>query len=176
MRQNTLLKKVSGVGIVRTILLIPLLLIVALIAWGIFAEARKSYWDGKVETLCKLDGGIRVFERAQLDARYFDAEKNIRIPAKPSIHSGAPFKWEAKPDDPFFYEIKIDIIRDDHPRVAKNIVELFRSQDGKILGQAVSYGRVGGDSFAIDFPSRKNCPESLGESDLFKAVFIAQTK
>ena len=165
-----------GIGVIGVILLIPLLLVMAVIAWVVFAETRKSYWDSKVEILCKLDGGIRVFERVQLDARYLDADKNIRIPAKRNIHDGPPFKWEAKSGDLFFYEIKTAVIRDNNPRVAKNIVELFRSQDGRLLGHVVTYGRVGGDSFTIDFPSRKYCPENLGESNLFKAVFVVQQK
>lgn len=146
----------------------------AIVGWYSYVEYRRNYWDDKVREMCARDGGIKVIEREILvRGRYVDADGNIRIPPKAQPREGyGPLPFEATEDDLVFYQVKTTLIRDERPRVARDDVQVFRARDNKLLGQATSFGRVGGDAFAVDFESRLRCPVEATESELFKAVFI----
>lgn len=82
-----------------------LLIAAALIVWYVVPTLRLRYYDKKIADLCSRDGGIRVYERVALRADQFDAFGNPRIPDK----------LNAKPTDPYFYEVHREwIIREGH--------------------------------------------------------------
>lgn len=161
-----------GFGLIGFIILIPALLIGSAAAWYGYCEVQKAYWDQKIQEMCKQDGGITVYERVVLDKRYVDKDKNIRIPPKPIDSHRAPFAWEAKSDDLYFYESKLDVIKSGELTVGRTRITVDRKTDGKVLGEGVFYGRSGGDFPSIAFPSRFTCPLNQGETTLFKAIFV----
>jgi hypothetical protein len=44
------------------------------------------------------------------------------------------------------------------------------------LGEAISYGRAGGDIFIVDHFSSNTCPSGGEKASLARAVFIQETK
>lgn len=176
MRRTRLL--CGGRALFRLVVAIPVAILVVGFSWFVYAEYRRNYWDDRVRELCGREGGIKVFERAILrDPRYLDAEMNIRIPAKLERQPGyGPSSFEAKPEDIFFRQTVTTVIRDQSPRVARDDIFIVRNGDQKVLGQATSFGRVGGDFLAVDFESRFRCPIDASESHLMKRVFIVEVR
>ena len=150
-----------GIGAVGIILLIPVLLIVALIAWVGFAEARKAYWDSEVREMCAKDGGVKVLEKAIVpEFEYAELMNNFgpkSIQAELLSPSSAPL----------FTTTSSSYIRSWNPEVRRDVMKIIRKGDRKELGISTSYSRVGGDVFALQ-PSAYRCPEVSG--DLFSAV------
>ena len=68
-------KQCLGMGLIGWVITIPLTLILLLILVVGFYEGRKAYWDHKVTEMCEKDGGIKIYERVQLD----EAEYNLYI-------------------------------------------------------------------------------------------------
>lgn len=142
------------------------------VAWVVFAETRKNYWESKVKALCREDGGIVVFEKASLDGRYIGFDNHILLPAAPPPRGGrAPFKWEAKADDAYFYRNVSESILEGHLSVWRGDTEVVRATDNKVLGRMRSYFRSGGDAFVIDHHSNYHCPEAIGPTHLYNSVF-----
>jgi hypothetical protein len=162
-----------GGALLRVVVTIPVAVLVIAIGWFVYTEYQRNYWDDKVRTLCATEGGIKIFERVPLrDHRYVDSRMNIRIPAKLEHPTGyGPLSFEAKPEDLFYRQTITTIIRAQRPRVARDDVLVIRASDKKVLGQATSFGRVGGDFVAIDFESRFRCPIEASESNLVEKVF-----
>ena len=146
---------------------------VVLASWYGYVNHRRNYWDDRVREMCAKDGGIKVFERVALsDKRYLGADGSIRIPSKLDRMPGyGPLPLEPKSDDLFYKQIETTIIRRDNPNVVRDDVRVFRSSDGKLLGQATYFGRHGGDLISLEVGSRFRCPLG-GESKLVNEVFI----
>lgn len=162
-----------GIGVVGFLLKIPVVLIGGLVAWYGWCEGRKAYWDHKVTEMCNKDGGMHVYERVLATERYIDRYGYIRIPAK-GDNERAAFEWEAKPDDLFFYQSTLEVIKSGEPTVGKSHFWIVRRADGKLLGEGVHYGRTGGDFPSFSFPSRFTCPNNQGLTALINAVFLNQ--
>lgn len=165
-----------GLAVMKPIGMVLAFIAAGVAIWYAYAEYQRYYWDQKVRRLCAIAGGIEVIERVTLDdRRYMDAHQNIRIPIKRESYDGRNhFLFEATADDAFYFQQKTTVIRDENPRVARDEVQVFRASDKKLLGEATSFVRVGGDAIAIDFESRLRCPVEATETDLFKAVFIVE--
>jgi hypothetical protein len=152
--------------IVKWLIASPFILIGVGIA---FCEANKAYWDHQVKQWCEKDGGVTVFEKTSITSRYMIDEKYIRIPSAPPV-GRSPFKWEAKFDDDFYYDIKDNYLKTGYPSIVKTISVVVRASDKKTLGQAVRYSRRGGDfPTGIIHGSSYTCPDG---NSLEESVFI----
>lgn len=132
---------------------------------------EKYELDRRMEELCKKDGGIRVYETVKLSASMFD-------------QNGDPFPgWRGRPDEERLgkeYRLvrTTTILKDGEPmrgqgQLSRYEYRTVRLADQKILGEAVSYGRSGGDFLAVGHFTSKGCPEKLGvPTSLIQAVFI----
>ena len=49
---------------------------------------------------------------------------------------------------------------------------VYRKVDGKPLGEAVSYTRLGGDMYGPWADSSFGCPSDAGDQDLMRRIFI----
>jgi hypothetical protein len=127
--------------------------------------------DRRMEGLCKVDGGIHVYERVELPRAMFD-------------QNGDPFPgWRARPAKERLgseYELvhEMSVLKDGDPlrgegKLMRSHWKVLRSVDHKVLGDAVVYGRSGGDFLVVDHFTSKGCPERLGAPvSLIHAIFV----
>lgn len=134
------------------------------------AGCEKYELDRQMQELCKKDGGVRIYETIVLPAESFDKW-------------GDPFPgWRGRTSEErlgsqYRYEWKIiDIKKGDalkgEGELKRFEVRIFRRVDGKLLGEAISFARSGGDLIAFTHPTSKSCPENQSESDVIRRVFV----
>ena len=122
----------------------------------------KDEADAQVRALCVKDGGLKVYERVKLPREKSIEFGELRLPAKRNL----------KPSDEFFYEWDLDYLRRGNPEVTRSHFKLFRIIDGRLLGEAVSYSRRGGDLPGPWHPSTFACPERGDLTALRHAIFF----
>lgn len=135
------------------VLLLPFLLA------GCFRE--KDLLDAEARKLCAKDGGVKVYETVELPSNAFDRFGVVNV----------PYKELWKPGEPFLYEWSNTYFRRGNPAMWRSHFRLIRTSDGKLLGEAISYIRNGGDWFSLSVQSSFNCPERADISDLQLVVF-----
>lgn len=148
-------------------------LITMTLAMVLLAGCEKYELDRRMEELCKKDGGIRVYETVKLQASMFD-------------QNGDPFPgWRGRPDDERLgqdYRLvrTITILKagermQGEGQLSRYEYRVVRLADQRTLGEAVSYGRSGGDFLAVGHFTSTGCPEKLGvPSSLIQAIFIKE--
>jgi hypothetical protein len=150
--QNALTKAVAlAVGLV--ILSAPMLV----------SNRVKAHYDQQVRELCAKDGGVSVYETVRLSAERFDKWGNV------GIHE----KGYAKPTDEYYYESDIHYYRQGNPTLLRSRSWIVRRSDGKVLGEAISYGRGGGDLPGPWHGSSFHCPPiAEAEGKLESSIFL----
>lgn len=126
------------------------------------AGGKKLYWDAKVRKLCAKDGGVKVYETVTLPPEMFDKYGVARIPSK----------RKAKPEDEYYYETNQEYYRQENPEIWRLHFGIFRRMDTKLLGEATSYARRGGNIPGPWHASSFGCPDQSDVSDLKKRIFI----
>ena len=121
--------------------------------WGI-PTYRKAKADARVDELCTKDGGIKVYETVKLPEDRFDQHGNVRVPFEPGSGDDFYLRVEKQWIVPYTSEGDISI--------ARQSFKLYRASDKKLLGEAVSYLRRGGDPLSPAHPSSYRCPEDTG--------------
>jgi len=144
------------------------------IASLLLSGCEKIALDRRMEELCKKDGGVKIFETVTLPPEMFD-------------QWGDPFPgWRGrKLEDRFGSEYRyvieiVDIKQGDalngEGKLRRFATRIYRRSDSKLMGEAISYGRTGGDFIAFAHPTSKSCPARQSESDVIRAVFLKGTK
>jgi hypothetical protein len=129
----------------------------------LISSGVKAHYDRQVRELCAEDGGVRVYETVRLPAERFDEFGDFRIPIKANVQVL----------DPYYYEWRIQYYRKGKPSIERDHFLVFRKADGKLLGEAVSYARLGGDlPGPWEGGTSFRCPENSGNPALHKRVFI----
>lgn len=135
------------------------------------AGCEKFALDRQMEELCKKDGGIKVYETVTLPPEMFD-------------RWGDPFPgWrERKSEDrlgsEYRYVEETVYLKQGDPfkgegRLRRTSEQIYRRVDGKLMGEAVSYGRSGGDFIAYAHPTSKHCPiYQSGNELLIGSMFL----
>jgi hypothetical protein len=161
--------------IIRKRSLISLLIFAILFGlwWGV-PTYRKARADAMVRELCAKDGGIKVYETVKLAADRFDEYGN------PTFGSGrmpSP-KRNMKPSDEYFYTWDTTWIIPETSVAAlavwRNHQRLFKVADGKLMGEAISYSRRGGDPIGPWHPSHFGCPPNADITMVVRRVFVKQ--
>ncbi|HAD04551.1 MAG: hypothetical protein A2005_11770 [Desulfuromonadales bacterium GWC2_61_20] len=131
---------------------------------GAFWEVvgKKEYYDAQVRELCAKDGGVKVYETVELPGERFDKYGVVKIPSGKDVNLGTEYHYDSK----IYYYKKMS------PEVWRLHFEIFRNLDNKLLGEATSYARRGGDIPGPWHESSFGCPEQSDISDLKKQVFI----
>lgn len=109
---------------------------------------KKIYWDAKVRELCAIDGGVKVYETVELTADLLDHFGRISIPDKSEVAQS----------DKYFYELNIDFLRNNDPKIMRSHFVLIRRSDNKVLGESIRYGRGGGDLVGPWESTTYDCP------------------
>ena len=121
----------------------------------------KRQLDDEVRRLCAIDGGIKVYETVKLPVSRFDEFGQVRIPTKK----------RAKPEDEYYWDASRVFIRKSNPEMWKSYISVYRRVDAKLLGEAISYTRRGGDIPGPWHESSFMCPEDAGQNDLNRQIF-----
>ncbi|WP_145841187.1 hypothetical protein [Denitratisoma sp. DHT3] len=137
-------------------------LLLALVACS--STPSKSELDAEVRRLCAIDGGIKVYETVMLSADKFDSHGNVRAPSRDRMQS----------DDEYFREWSVTYIRKGNPELSRDHFKIFRRSDGKLLGEAIYYGRGGGDLPGPWHESSFRCPDISKKKGLESFIFIHQ--
>ena len=148
----------------------PLITYIWVTAIFFLSGCEKFALDREMAALCKKDGGVKVYEAIKLPGSMFD-------------QWGDPFPgWRGRSHEQrlgadYLYSIEVVFLKLGDPlkgegRLDKRIERIFRRSDGKLVGEAISYGRSGGDFIAYAHPSSTHCPIYQGDSEgLIKSVF-----
>ena len=131
---------------------------------------EKFALDRQLTELCEKDGGVKIYEAVKLPGTMFD-------------QWGDPFPgWRGRTKEQrlgvdYLYSVEVLHLKRGDPlkgegRLEKRIERISRRSDGKLLGEAISYGRSGGDFIAYSHPSSTHCPIYRDDSEsLIKSVF-----
>lgn len=158
--------KSRGFGILGWLVMVPVAIVALLVLAFAFYEGRKAYWDSEVKGMCEKDGGVKIFEKVELNSRQYALLLNQFGQLSPPLES------RSAEDVPIVHNNAYIYIRRNNPEVRRDELVVIRKSDKKVLGVSVSYSRVGGDLIALH-PSYFSCP---GKSvDIFSAV-VHQSK
>ena len=128
-----------------------------------YSGGRNFYYDWKVRQLCAVDGGVKVYETVILPPERFDKYGNVHISSKTN----------AKQSDEYCYESADNYFKVGNPEVFQSNFRIIRRNDGKVMGESVSYIRRSGDLIGPWHPSSFSCPEN---SDPSRLTFKIQEK
>lgn len=161
-------KRQQGVGIIKTIVLTPFVIIGLVIFLFIYTEINKAYWDHRVAELCEKDGGAVVFERVILTKEEYelnDGRKGvINVMSEDTSKTTHQYAWKSI----------TKIINEKKPYVRRTEYVTYRKSDNEKLGLLITYSRRGGDfPTVISHPSSFSCKDIIGfEQDLNINIFI----
>jgi hypothetical protein len=123
----------------------------------------KAHYDQQVREMCAKDGGVRVYETVRLPAERFDKWGNV------GIHE----KGYAKPTDEYYYESEVHYYREGNPTLLRSRSWVVRRSDSKVLGEAIGYGRGGGDLPGPWHGSSFHCPLIVdAEGKIESSIFL----
>lgn len=125
------------------------------------AEGEKWLLDRQVTELCAKDGGVKVYEMVALSPELVDKSGVIRIPDKA----------QAKLSDEYYYESSMSYFKKGNPEMWQLHFKVYRRFNNKLLGEAISYARRGGDVPGPWHDSSFGCPDRADISDLKKQIF-----
>lgn len=148
-------RRMHGAGSIKTLLLIPVGLVLLLLLAVAFFEGRKAYWDYRVREMCEKDGGTHVFEQVLITRQ--DAQANgllvgndVVIPSRPDPHSMKSY----------YIDYESTYLRTGAPSVFRARTAVVRARDMKIMAEMIGYTRVGGDAPTFAHPSSMSCPDA----------------
>ena len=119
--------------------------------------------DAKVRELCEKDGGIKVYETVRLPAEKFRRYTQFL--------TTVPFQ-ELKEDDEYYLVWNVSELKDGNPNLSSDHFQIIRRSDLRILGEATSYIRKGGDVPGPWHISSYRCPDKATDSFLIRRTFL----
>ena len=120
-----------------------------------YVPGEKAYWDGKVDELCKKDGGMRILQEPHLS----EGDRAILLSRARNGKVSIPIKEVAPSNWPVYGVLTQTYIRDGNPKVVRSQADYVRRADGAIIATSVSYTRSGGDFPSHAYPSSYSCPD-----------------
>jgi hypothetical protein len=127
--------------------------------------------DKLVDELCAKDGGVKVYETVTLPKEWLNQWGDFVVPDKRVM----------KPEDRFYrvwestdIKGKMNSSNIGDLAISKNHFLLYRSKDKKLMGEAIDYGRRGGDPIGPWHPSSYSsylCPQYI-DNELSKQIFL----
>jgi hypothetical protein len=148
-----------------TPLILNLMLLPLSLSAGCASVTSKIELDTEVKRLCRIDGGIKVYETVKLPADKFNrwGQINFYRPTQGENALGPEYIYRS--EDYYYHQGSPTLVRYRH--------QVIRRSDGKLLGETTSYGRGGGDLLGPWEPSTFRCPATSESSEiaLFKKIF-----
>lgn len=140
------------------------------VLWLFFWPSEKDHLNAQMAELCKIDGGVKIYERVKLPAEMYNEwgglknKKFVRQNNKDLMLIGSDY---------ILIEESVDIKKGDPLKgegwLLRSHSEIRRITDNALLAEAVQYGRAGGDRWSAGMHSIDDCPNE--PIDLFKQVF-----
>jgi hypothetical protein len=159
--------------VIAAIVLAP----IAIVIGGIGGcEARKAYYDWRVQKMCEKDGGATVYEHIKISGEMASRMRHVDGRLAIADESVAPA------DDIVFLRgegsiLRADVLREGEPSIRRQERSIIRRNDGKVIGRVVRYFRAGGDfPFTASHPSVFSCPDSPQHYAEIAKVFIVEEK
>lgn len=142
--------------------------VVILFTPALISNGVKAYYDRQVQELCAKDGGVRVYETVRLPAERFNqwGQPNFYHPDQGKSALGSDFLIEK---ERHYYKFG-------NPEMTRTWYRVIRQVDGKLLGEEVFYGRVGGDVPGPWHHSSFHCPSDYGDIPLLVKIFIKSSE
>ena len=109
--------------------------------------------DAEVKRLCAIDGGIKIYETVKLPTDKFNEW------GQPNFYR--PTQGENALGPEYIYRSEIIYLDRGNPSLRKDRELIFRKEDMKLLGEATTYVRGGGDVPGPWQPSAYRCPSAL---------------
>ena len=139
------------------------------------AGCEKYALDRQMEELCKVDGGIVVYETVRLPPSRFNADGTL-VPVVPH-REGMPLAEHLLGKD-YAIEQTFKTIKAGRPfgkmfsegRLERYQAVVRRISDQKVLAVEVSYSRVGGE-ITFNHPSQSSCPDPRPTPGLLTSTF-----
>lgn len=160
------------VTIGAVILFAVVLLVGSWLAIPLFLKARA---DTLVREMCAKDGGIKIYEQAKLPKSRFQGNL-ILFPNRNGRGAGLPpSRDQRRPEDDYYYFLEQTWLVPEEsfrPAVYRLYAKLIRAKDEKVLGEAVTYSRVGGDPIGPWHPSSFGCEQPGDLTDVIRRVFV----
>ncbi len=114
-----------------------------------YAGGRLYYYDWLVDRMCKVDGGVTVYETVLVSKeKYKDVIEGIVTSEKNT------------PTDEYYRDLDSYYYRTGQPDVWRNRYKVVRRSDGKILGESIFYLRRGGNFPGPWHESGYRCPKN----------------
>lgn len=154
-----------GAGVIKTLLLIPVALVLLVMLVLAFYEGRKAYWDYRVREMCERDGGTRIIDKVLID-RNDAKDEGLLIGDSVVI----PSHREAKPNASYYIVYESEDLRKHHPRVFRSLTSVVRAEDKKVIAEMIIYSRVGGDFPTFAHPSSTSCRDANSELIKFRSA------
>ena len=142
--------------------LVALLMLLPLMAACSKGPIEKAKLDAEIKRLCAIDGGVKVYETVRLPAERFEKYGGLRLPSKRDVTS----------TDDYYVEWDVRHLLDGNPSMRRDHFLVYRKVDGKLLGEAISYSRRGGDLPGPWEDSLFRCPPKADDQDLMLSIFI----
>jgi hypothetical protein len=136
----------------------------------LLSACEKARLDQQVKELCAKDGGIKVYETVKLPAEKFDQRGQVNF--------FKPTQGENALGSDYLFKEDIHYFQKGNPSMLRWHYKIIRRADGKLLGEAISYGRGGGDLPGPWEPSNFHCPPNseASEGRLLLSIFIAEQR
>src|SRR4051794_8208661 len=151
-----------------------LVVAVLFILWSGIPEYRIARSAARGNHLCSKGGGRRGHEAVTLPASRFNANGRVSCRDRGAL---PPMQSNRRPNDDFFYseETRWRIPENSfYPAVWRSQEQLFRAADNKLLGEAVSYSRRGGDPIGPWHQTSFGCPKDADITVLVAKVFARE--
>ncbi|MFY9328081.1 MAG: hypothetical protein WAO76_08705 [Georgfuchsia sp.] len=143
--------------------LVGLLGMVVILGWLWLLAGRTLLMDQEVKRLCAIDGGIKVYETVKQPAEKFNEYGQINF-YKPD--SAEPLGHD------YIFKLDMDYSKTGNPSMRRVHYRVFRRSDNLLLGESISYHRVGGDMPGPWHESSFHCPKDAGDIPLLTQVFV----
>ncbi len=137
-----------------------------LVAAILLSACEKARLDQEVDRLCRIDGGIRVYETVKLSMEDYDERRGIVFPQYANLPGD-----KGRYGNLYYSSWETKTIVSGDPELVRSHLKIVRKSDEKILGEHVTYFRRGGDIPNPFHPSSYGCPRVDSTPDLVKQVF-----
>lgn len=130
---------------------------------------ERAELDRRMKELCKIDGGVKVYETVQLTPNMFQQHGGLLADTVTKDGVTTTIYANAYVEEQRTTEIKKGDPLKGEGHLVRWSSTMTRVMDEKLLGESVQYSRAGGDGFHLGHHTQSLCPEN--QQSLFNNVF-----
>jgi hypothetical protein len=128
---------------------------------------QNSYWDARVDELCKKDGGVTVFEAIELPTAQY--ERHLQ---HSELWLPRTYGLEARRSDALYARYHNTMLTTGNPEVSRSTLSIVRGSDHKVLATRVTYRRNFERRRGYDSQMYKHeCPK-MSDEEFFSKVIL----